>query len=579
MDKVTWEEFAAALKQKFPEYKDIPDTQFVDAVLTQHPEWKSKVYGANVTEQQRAQLSVPPAIPKPRGFEVNPVRYGIGATPEQEAGPDERRLARREAERQANEQRRFLGRPSRFLGRVSNRVASQGEALSDTVTALLKSSEPGTPEFKELMASLRHPQFSKDVKERPLETAGELTATAIPPIGLARDWLRDPANMAGDVLTGYAMGAAHAPGDLKVPEDRYSGGTNVVAGKLRGAYTRSALTMDRLDALAKDKPIEYSEPYKLAQKAIYKERYGTWKAPEWMHKYVEMIDSGLQGGKDPIPGRPGEFVDRAPSMNPLTYEHARNFEVAAGGKIDWDDPGDVINALQKQARKALGKNIAAGLKPFGWDRPYLQAKADFTKAYGANARWGLYGKWGGRLAGFTASPVHPFMVGYAGGKLGESIAGQLVRSITHAGERGGAETPSEIGSRYIRSQTAPPSNVEDILRSPADRPPASPRAGINMVPPESRASAEALRVAQENVAKKVSTRGAAKQAMEKGSVAEPAPLSDVERLRQEFAKNYSVTGEPTDFASMKAKMFPGLRELTNDQMAQVVQAVKKAGIK
>jgi hypothetical protein len=583
MDKVTWQEFAAALKAKYPEYKDIPDTQFVDAVLTRYPEWKSKVYGANVTEQQRAQLSVPPGnggrdalhvtgmvslgnidldnrpvvhnpdgsistelsfsrgtskgevlVPqvvngrilsqdaawqhylktgenlgtfdtpanadayakqvharqdefyhrggrsksesvsgggrdallaslaagatKPRGFDVHPVRYGVGVTPEQEAGETERRQARREAEHQANARKGFLGR-------IANRMSSQGEALEDTITGLVKMGEPGTAEYRQMVDYLRHPRRTQEAREHPIVNAVEGITQGIPPIGMFKDWLKDPANLAGDALTAYTMGAAEAPGEFTPPQNRYPTGTGIKAGPLRGSYTRSGLTMDMLDALAKDKPIPH-EGYKVVQKALSLEKYG-WRAPEWMRKYADMVESGLRGGKEPIPGRPGEFVDRPPSMNPLTYEHARNFEVAAGEKIDWSDPGGRMNAMQKQARKAIGEDIANGLKPYGWDRPYLQAKADFTKAYGAETKWPRFGKWGGRLAGYMGGSAvgHPFILGYGGGQLGESAAGQLVRSITRAGKRGAEETELDMATRRGGGGVSP----ADRLRMATDR--------------------------------------------------------------------------------------------------------------
>jgi hypothetical protein len=572
MDKVTWQEFAADLKAKYPEYKDIPDTQFVDAVLTKHPEWKSKVYGANVTEQQRAQLSVPPAIPKPRGFDVHPVRYGIGVTPEQEAGETERKQARREAEHQVNARKGFPGR-------MANRFSSQGEALEDTITGLVKMGEPGTAEYRQMVDYLRYPRRTQEAREHPIVNAAEGITQGIPVIGMAKDWLKDPANLAADALLGYTMGAAEAPGEFKPPQNRYPTGTGIKAGPLRGSYTRSGLTMDMLDALAKDKPIPH-EGYKVVQKGLSLEKYG-WKAPEWMHKYAEMVESGLKGGKEtPIPGRPGDFTDPHPTLNPLTYEHARNFEVAAGEKIDWSDPGGRMNALQKQARKAIGQDISAGLKPYGWDRPYLQAKADFTRAYGAETKWPWFGKWGGRLGGYLGGGAvgHPFVLGYAGGSAGESIAGQLVRSITRAGARG-AETPGEIGSRYIRSQTAPPSSVEEILRSPADRPPASPGAGVNMVPPESRASAEALRVAQENIAKKVSTRGAAKQAMEQGGagVTKLTP-TDIETPSRGVEGRDRLTPDQLDSGAWSLFGKENFRDLTKAQQDIVVRGMSKVSV-
>jgi hypothetical protein len=469
MDKVTWEEFAKTLRKKYPQYstgawKDIPDTQFVDFVLAEHPEWKSKVYGANVTEQQRAQLSVPPAIPKPRGFDVHPVRYGVGVTPEQEAGETERRLARREEARKLNE--------PYWTGRMANRIASQGQSLEDTITGLVKMGEPGTAEYRQMVDYLNHPRFTKEAKEQPwYQTAAELTTAGIPPVGMAKDWLKDPANLAGDVLLGYTMGAAEAPGEFDLYKNRYPTGTGVKAGWLWKSKTRAANHMNWLDPIAKDIPVGHSA-YPIVRKALdLEERYGGpggWQAPAWMHKYAQMVESGLKGGKEPIPGRPGEFIDRPPSMNPLTYEHARNFEVAAGEKINWDDPGGKMNALQKQARKAIGKqDIASGLQPYGLDRGYLQAKADFTKAYGAEAMWGPFGKVAGMLAGFGAGRAvgHPFALGYMGGRAGESIAGQLVRSITEAGKRGAEETELDMATRRGGGGVSP----ADRLRMATDR--------------------------------------------------------------------------------------------------------------
>ena len=86
--------------------------------------------------------------------------------------------------------------------------------------------------------------------------------------------------------------------------------------------------------------------------------------------------------------------------------------------------------------KAIGKESATALAPHGLDTPYLRAKADFTKAYGAKKFWGPFGYFGGKLAGYSAGAAglgHPLMAGYAGGLAGKSLAGSLVESVVNKG--------------------------------------------------------------------------------------------------------------------------------------------------
>ena len=76
-------EFAAAIKTKYPEYKDAPDDKLARAMVAKYPEYRGRVqFGPIVpTEQQAA--AKPPIAPtnlvKPQTMEPSPMREGLSS--------------------------------------------------------------------------------------------------------------------------------------------------------------------------------------------------------------------------------------------------------------------------------------------------------------------------------------------------------------------------------------------------------------------------------------------------------------------------------------------------------------------
>lgn len=207
------------------------------------------------------------------------------------------------------------------------------------------------------------------------------------------------------------------------------------AGPLLGSHSRAVDTMNRVDSAAKGIPIDWQPAYKWAQKAIELGKRG-FTVPKPVTDFVSWVDSRMKPGLEGA-GEPNAMIDRGGTMNPLEYQHARDFEVALGAKIPWDqDTGGKMGGLMKRMRESLGQSTAQALKPYNLDTPYLRSKADFTKAYGAEKTWGPFGYFGGKIAGYGIGSAagHPLLLGYAGGRAGENIAGSLVRSVTGEGK-------------------------------------------------------------------------------------------------------------------------------------------------
>ena len=205
-----------------------------------------------------------------------------------------------------------------------------------------------------------------------------------------------------------------------------------VAGPLRGSMTRGKALLDRVDAAAKDLPVNYKPAYEWAKKAMALEPHG-YTVPKPISDFVKWVDSH-RPGLERIGSK--EFIDRGGVTHPLPYQDARNFEQALGAKIPWDaDPGGRMNGIMKKMRESLGQETAAALKPHGLDVPYLKGKAEFTKAHSWDTKGKMLGRIGGKVAGYgTGGAVgHPLILGYAGGKLGESAAGSMVDSVINAG--------------------------------------------------------------------------------------------------------------------------------------------------
>lgn len=377
---ITVDQFAAKLKAKYPQYASIPDAQLVEKVVAKYPQYKSQIGGA--------------APGNPQG-------------PKEEPKPFDDRVIQRLSEN------------------AQGMADMPGNVLKDARERYLKRGAGGVGDA------------AKSMTEGAYYNAVEPTAKGLygltPPgiIGRIAD-KEDPAKLTGDALGLYLPGgeeagrAFDATRPLKDPTK---------AGSLWGARSRAQSIMEGVDAAAKDIPVNYKPAYEWAQKAMELGKHG-FPVPKPVTDFIQWVDSKTKAGADAIAGKPGSMMDRGAEMNPLPYQVSRNFEQSLGGKIPWDqDPGGRMGGIMKKMRESLGNETATALKPHGLDVPYLKAKADFTKAFGAKDKFGPVGYIGGKLAGYGAGSVtgHPLMMGYAGGKIGQGAAGSIVDSIINAG--------------------------------------------------------------------------------------------------------------------------------------------------
>ena len=219
---------------------------------------------------------------------------------------------------------------------------------------------------------------------------------------------------AGTVVGGRAIDSLMSRLRARSPVDP------TAPGSLLGAMTRGKALLDRVDAAAKDIPVNYKPAYEWAQKAIELGKHG-FTVPKPITDFVAWVDSRLQPGADKVGS--DSFMDRGGELNPLPYQVSRNFEQALGARIPWDsDPGGRMGGVMKKMRESLGQETAVALKPHGLDVPYLKGKAEMAKGYGAKDRFKPIGYVGGKLAGYGAGGAvgHPLIMGHAGGLAGKS---------------------------------------------------------------------------------------------------------------------------------------------------------------
>lgn len=288
---------------------------------------------------------------------------------------------------------------------------------------------PGAVQMKKLLQSTAEPLGR--VGEVP-GAIKDLYKSGVGIPALAMQVPRTVANLATFSKLGKMAGLDHATEQKANLRDVM---TNAKAGPLLGSHSRAVDTMNRVDSAAKGIPVDWQPAYKWAQKAIELGKRG-FTVPKPVTDFVSWVDSRMKPGLEGA-GEPNAMIDRGATTNPLEYQHARDFEVALGAKIPWDqDTGGKMGGLMKRMRESLGQSTAQALKPYNLDTPYLRAKADFTKAYGAEKTWGPFGYFGGKIAGYGIGSAagHPLLLGYAGGKAGENIAGSLVRSVTGEGK-------------------------------------------------------------------------------------------------------------------------------------------------
>lgn len=334
-----------------------------------------------------------------------------------------------------------------FPGRVLDRMGQNFKIMAETPSRMAESSRQ---EFLK-----KHPEGSQTALQKfaPSSLKDAITAMADSIVNEGVGALKGALKGVGSVSTPGIVGRM-ASGDkpeniagdaamFLMPESEEAGKLGhtqfdpTKAGPLRGSMTRGQAMMDRLDAAAKDIPVNWQPAYQWAQKAIELGKRG-FTVPKPITDYVNWVDSRMKPGIDKISGKPNSFLDRGAEEHPLPYQHARDFEKSLGAKIPWEqDTGGVMNGIMKKMRESLGQETATALRPYGLEVPYLKAKADFTKAFRAERKWGPIGYLAGKLAGYGAGTLtgHPLIIGYAGGKAGEGAAGSMVRSIVNAGKK------------------------------------------------------------------------------------------------------------------------------------------------
>jgi hypothetical protein len=352
---LTVDQFAAALKSKYPQYAKIPDTQLVQAVVTKYPQYKARIGGAT---------------PKPS----TEMRTG--------EGPIARELTSFEAQ--------------------SSQIP---KGILDTVLA----------KRWPIVDAKNFSELGQDIK------------SLNPIVGMDRG----TRSGGGDVDIGAS--AANLLPMIEGLRGKPKPIDATAPGGLMGAMTRGKQLLDQVDSAAKDIPVNYRPAYEWAKKAVALEPYG-YTVPAPIKAFVNMIEGRMKPNAESLGGN--SFIDRAASIDPLRYSDARNFEQSLGAKIPWDsDPGGKMGGIMKKMREALGQETATALKPHGLDVPYLKGKAEMTKAYGAREWFGPIGYIGGKMAGYGAGSVagHPLILGYAGGKMGQSLSDQVIQKVVNAG--------------------------------------------------------------------------------------------------------------------------------------------------
>lgn len=203
-----------------------------------------------------------------------------------------------------------------------------------------------------------------------------------------------------------------------------------------GIETRAKQAMDAIESNYGHIPIEHSGTMKWADKIIELGKKG-YNVPKPVTDFIRWIEEGSAPNRlSSAPG--GGFVDVGPQMNPLTLRDARAFYTSLGEAIPWEQyggKGGRMFRLVKDMRGALGDATIDALEPHGMSRPYRQALANFSRAADLRQKAGPLGYIGGKIAGYGVGGQvgHPFVLGHAGGKLGESAAEDLVRSVIGAG--------------------------------------------------------------------------------------------------------------------------------------------------
>jgi hypothetical protein len=328
-----------------------------------------------------------------------------------------------------------------YPGKILDRVGENFKALGDTPKRMGASSRAEYlklhPEGTQTLADKFSPRSLMDALSAMsgsiLSEAGGavkgLVGVTAPGIAYRMANKEKPENIAGDAAMFFMPGgeegarSTYKPGDLTKP------------GPLWGAKTRAIESYKAIDKVAHDIPIDHTPAMDLANKAMELGRRG-YQIPKPITDFAKWVETHSKGSAAPMGG--SSFMDTAGSMQPVTYDVARDFKTAIREAVPWDEYGGKngkMFAIAKQMERSLDNSIVESLKPHWLDVPYRRANAQYAKAMKAlDKSWGL-GYIGGKVAGYGAGSVvgHPLLLGYGGGKAGQSLAGSMVRSITEQG--------------------------------------------------------------------------------------------------------------------------------------------------
>jgi hypothetical protein len=131
-----------------------------------------------------------------------------------------------------------------FLARTSKRVGDTGHSLNQTISGAIAMTERGTPEHADLVRRMSGPHPFAGPKET-LARAWKYG----PPgqiVAAAKDWAKDPANLAGDALTAGIMHEAGAE-----PSGSSEATTATPRGKTVPEPPASEVTPERVEAIEK----------------------------------------------------------------------------------------------------------------------------------------------------------------------------------------------------------------------------------------------------------------------------------------------------------------------------------------
>jgi hypothetical protein len=397
-ETVSKAEFAKRIKTKYPQYASIPDDKLVQSILAKYPD-----YGKVLAQD---------ATPAPK---QEPAK----AAPTTPAGP------------QKSETSKILDR----MGQNFDAMADMpGQFLTESRARFKEARDKG--DVKGMMMAV--PRDVTDLVGKLAQSYYNVSAFGLPG-RLARK--EPPSNLVGDAAAFYMPGGEEGS-ITETAGKRFTAPVDATKpGSLIGSHTRAVEAYKRLSSAYGDVPIDHSEAYAIAQKAKLLEKKG-FSIPPPINKFIEWIESRSKGAPTSIPGQPNAAIDTPGSpMMPLDYRASQDFKTAINEAVPWDDfgkKGGKMHRLSKDMAKALDRATVEAFKPYGVDTVFKRANAEYAKAMRWRERALGIGYVSGKLAGYSAGLAgigHPLPLGYAGAKIGEPLAGSLVRSVVESGSK------------------------------------------------------------------------------------------------------------------------------------------------